>query len=80
MSNKPKRISLMMGACEKIGPHYFGSFEVLERVGSMAYKLSLPPMVKEHNLFHVSLLKKCIHDYNHIIDWTMIQVDPEGEL
>ena len=32
-----------------------------------------------HNVFHVSLLKKCIHDATHIIDWDVIQVEPKGE-
>jgi hypothetical protein len=31
-----------------------------------------------HNVFHVSLLKKYVHDANHIIDWNVIQVEPEG--
>jgi hypothetical protein len=30
-------------------------------------------------VFHVSLLKKYVHDPNHVIDWTVIQVEPEGE-
>jgi len=32
-----------------------------------------------HNVFHVSLLKKYVHDATHVIDWTKIQVEPEGE-
>jgi hypothetical protein len=32
-----------------------------------------------HNFFHVSLIKKYIPDANHIIDWNVIQVDPEGD-
>jgi hypothetical protein len=32
-----------------------------------------------NNVFHVSLLKKYIHDSNHVIDWTVIQVELEGE-
>jgi hypothetical protein len=36
-------------------------------------------MVKVHDVFHVSLLKKYIHDPAHVVDWNMIQVEPEGE-
>jgi hypothetical protein len=31
-----------------------------------------------HNVFHVSLLKKCVPNVDHIIDWNVIQVEPEG--
>jgi hypothetical protein len=75
----PIRSSLRMGSCTKLAPQYCGPFEVLERVGPIAYQLTLPPIVKEHNVFHVSLLKKYVHDANHIIDWSVIQVEPEGE-
>ena len=30
-------------------------------------------------MFQVSLIKKYIHDPNHIIDWNLIQVEPKGE-
>ena len=36
--------------------------------------------MKAHNVFHVSLLKKYVHNSNHIIDWFLIQVQLEGEL
>jgi len=37
-------------------------------------------MVKIHDVFHVSLLKKYIHDPTHVVDWNMIQVEPDGKL
>jgi hypothetical protein len=35
--------------------------------------------MRVHNVFHVSLLKKYVPDPNHIIDWTVIQVENEGD-
>ena len=32
-----------------------------------------------HNVFHVSLLKRYVHDPNHVINWDVIQVELEGE-
>ncbi|GKB77515.1 putative reverse transcriptase domain-containing protein [Tanacetum coccineum] len=47
----------------KLNPRYVGPFEVLEKVGEVAYKLELPEeLSRVHNTFHVSNLKKCYAD------------------
>ncbi|GKF26983.1 reverse transcriptase domain-containing protein, partial [Tanacetum coccineum] len=47
----------------KLNPRYVGPFKVLEKVGSVAYKLELPQELSSiHNTFHVSNLKKCYPD------------------
>nr|GEV87451.1 retrotransposon protein, putative, Ty3-gypsy subclass [Tanacetum cinerariifolium] len=47
----------------KLKPRYGGSFKVLEKVGSVDYKLELPQeLSRVHNTFHVSNLKKCYAD------------------
>jgi hypothetical protein len=68
-----------MRACANMAPRYCGAFEVLDRVGPVAYQLALPPTTKAHNVFNVSILKKYVHDSYHIIGWFVIQVEPEGE-
>jgi hypothetical protein len=76
---KPKRSSMRMGMCAKLEPCYCVPFEVLERIGPVAYRLALPPNVRVHNVFHVYFLKKYVHDSNHVIDWTVIHMEQEGE-
>ncbi|GJS54995.1 putative reverse transcriptase domain-containing protein [Tanacetum coccineum] len=48
------------GKWGKLNPRYVGPFKVLEKVGSVAYKLELPQELSQvHNIFHVSNLKEC---------------------
>jgi hypothetical protein len=45
----------------KLAPRYIGPFPILEKCGSVAYKLELPAsLVGVHDIFHVSQLKKCL--------------------
>ena len=71
--------SLKLGSCAKMSPRYYGPFEVLERIGPVAYRLALSASTRAHTVFHVSLLKKYVHDPNQDINWDLIQVEPEGE-
>ena len=72
---KPRNSSFKLGSCAKLAPRYCGPFKILTRVGSVAYQLVLPPNIKIHNVFHISILKKYIHDATHVIDWNVIQVE-----
>ncbi|GFY87070.1 hypothetical protein Acr_05g0007090 [Actinidia rufa] len=43
----------------KLKPRYIGPFEVLQRIGTVAYRIALPPELSHvHDVFHVSMLRK----------------------
>ncbi|GJR82785.1 hypothetical protein Tco_0153570 [Tanacetum coccineum] len=60
----------------KLNPRYVGPFKVLEKVGSVAYKLDLPQeLSRVHNTFHVSSLKKCYSDKPLVVPLEGLYVD-----
>ena len=65
----PKRGVVKFGKREKQSPRYIGPFEVLERVGEVAYWLVLPlSLFGVHVVFHVSILRKYTSDRTHVVD------------
>ena len=62
----------------KLSPRYVGPFEILRRVGKVAYELALPPHMQHiHNVFHVSMLKRYLPDSNHVIEYEPIEIQPD---
>jgi hypothetical protein len=76
---KPKKSSLKLGSCAKLTTKFRCPFEILDKKGPIAYILALPASMNVHNVFHVFLLKKYVHDPNHGIDWTLIRVELEAD-
>ena len=63
----------------KLSPRFIGPFEILERVGTVAYRLALPPsMSGVHEVFHVSMLWRYIPVPAHVVDWEEIEVNTVG--
>ena len=63
----------------KLSPRFIGPFEILERVGTVAYWLALPPSMSDVNeVFHVSMLRRYTLDLAHVVDWGEIEVDTNG--
>ena len=63
----------------KLSPRFIEPFEIFERIGTVTYRLTLPPsMSGVHVVFHVSMLRKYTSDPAHVVDWGQIEVDTDG--
>ena len=72
----PKRGVVRFGKRRKLSPRLIWPFEILERVGTIAYWLALPPnMLGVHEVFHVSMLRRYTRDPAHVVNWGEIEVD-----
>ena len=75
----PKRGVVRFGKRGKLSSRFIGPFEILERIGTVAYRLALPPsMIGVHEVFHVSMFRKYTPDPAHVVDWGQIEVDTDG--
>ena len=55
---------------------FVGPFEILERIGPLAYRLALPPsFYTVHDVFHVSMLRKYVTDRMHVVDFEPLQIN-----
>ena len=69
---------MRFGKKGKLSPRYVGPFEILERVGLVAYKLALPPALSGiHNVFHISMLRRYVSDPTHILSYEPLQVQDD---
>ncbi|XP_070014830.1 uncharacterized protein [Nicotiana sylvestris] len=67
---------MRFGKKGKLSPKFIGPFEVLRRVGEVAYELALPPSLLEvYSVFHVSMLRRYYADLLHVLDFSTIQLD-----
>ena len=72
----PMKGVMRFGKKGKLSPRFIGPFEILDRVGKLAYRLALPPALSAvHNVFHVSMLRKYVADPSHVIDFQPIVLD-----
>ena len=59
----------------KLSPNNFGNFEILERIGKVAYRLALHlELSSVHNVFHLYMLRKYILDPSHVLKYEPIEV------
>lgn len=54
----------------KLSPRFIFPFEILRKMGDVAYELTLPPDLSHvYNVFHVSMLREYIRDPSHVIEF-----------
>ena len=75
----PNRGVVRFGKRGKLSLRFIEPFEKLERIGTVAYRLVLPPsMTGIHEVFHVSMLRKYTPYPAHVVDWGQKEVDTDG--
>ena len=63
----------------KLLARYIGPFEILERVGTVAYRLEfMPSLLGVHEVFHVSMFQKYTLDPTHVVDWGELIIYTNG--
>ena len=71
----PRREMIRSGKWGKLGPRYVGPFEIIQKIGQVAYKLELPSHLGGmHDVFHIFRLKKYNPDPQHVLATEKIQL------
>jgi len=71
----PLKGSIRFGQKGKLSQRFIGPFEIIQRVGSVVYRLALTPLLQGiHDVFHVSNLRKYVSDPDHVIRYEPLQV------
>ncbi|XP_024023983.1 uncharacterized protein LOC112092309 [Morus notabilis] len=78
----PRKGVVLFGVKGKLTPRYVGQFSIVQRVGVVAYRLTLPPELSHmHDVFHVSMLLKCQPEPEAVVQWydILLQYDATYE-
>ncbi|KAL5577228.1 hypothetical protein UlMin_018927 [Ulmus minor] len=71
----PMKGVMRFGKRGKLSPRFVGPFEILERIGDLAYRVALPPAMSGiHNVFHVSMLRKYTPDPSHVLSYDTLDL------
>ena len=66
---------MRFGKKGKLNPRFISPYEVIEKVGPVAYRLALPlDLEKIHNVFHVTMLRRYRSDPSHVVSTETIEL------
>ncbi|XP_058216731.1 uncharacterized protein LOC131327599 [Rhododendron vialii] len=69
----------LLTAQRKLSPRYIGPFNIIEKIGEVAYRLALLPKLSEvHDVFHVSMLRKYEPDPSHVLKWSELELEADA--
>ena len=69
---------MRFGKNGKLSPRFISPYEVIKKVGLVAYRLALPPdLEKIHDVFHVSMLRRYRSDLSHVVSAETIELRPD---
>ena len=69
---------MRFGKKGKLSPRFIWPYEVIEKVGPVAYRLALPLKLENiHNVFHVSMLRRYRSDRSHVVSSEVIELRPD---
>ena len=63
----------------KLSPRFIGPFDIIEKIGEVAYRLALPPQISSvHDVFHISMLRKYEPDPSHVLQWGGLELEADA--
>ena len=74
----PRRGLKRFGRAGKLSPRYIGPFDIIAKIGEVAYRLALLPQLSGvHDVFHVSMLRKYELDPSHVLEWRDLELEAD---
>ncbi|XP_055835089.1 uncharacterized protein LOC129903563 [Solanum dulcamara] len=74
----PMKSMMRFGKKGKLSRQFIGPYDILGRVGDVAYRLSLPSILSVvHPVFHISILRKYVLDKSHVISFDSVELGPD---
>ncbi|XP_057497345.1 uncharacterized protein LOC130782062 [Actinidia eriantha] len=75
----PRRGLKRFGRGGKLSPRYIGPFDIIAKIGEVAYRLALPPQLSGvHDVFHELMLRKYEPNPSHVLEWRDLELETDA--